>query len=101
MNVLHVEAGRNLYGGAQQVLYLLEGLHVRGVRNVLACPRGCALARAAEPFARVYEMPMWGDMDVLMALRLYRLMRRERPDIVHLHSRIGADVMGGIAAASP
>ncbi len=98
MNVLHVEAGRNLYGGAQQVLYLLEGLHVRGVRNVLACPRGCALARAAAPFARVYEVPMWGDMDVLMALRLYRLMRRERPDIVHLHSRIGADVMGGIAA---
>lgn len=98
MNVLHVEAGRNLYGGAQQVLYLLEGLHARGVRNVLACPRGCALARAAEPFARVHEMPMWGDMDVLMALRLYRLMRRERPDIVHLHSRIGADVMGGIAA---
>lgn len=98
MNVLHVEAGRNLYGGAQQVLYLLEGLHARGVRNVLACPRGCALARAAEPFARVHEMPMWGDMDALMAWRLYRLMRRERPDIVHLHSRIGADVMGGIAA---
>lgn len=98
MKVLHVEAGRNLYGGAQQVLYLLEGLHARGVHNVLACPRGCALARAAAPFARVQEMPMWGDLDVLMALRLYRLMRHVRPDIVHLHSRIGADVMGGIAA---
>jgi len=98
MKVLHVEAGRNLYGGAQQVLYLLEGLHARGIVNVLACPRGCALARAASPFARVQEMPMWGDMDFLMSLRLYRLMQRERPDIVHLHSRIGADVMGGIAA---
>ena len=43
MKVLHVEAGRNLYGGAQQVLYLLQGLQARGVRNVLACPRGCAL----------------------------------------------------------
>jgi len=98
VKVFHVEAGRNLYGGAQQVLYLLEGLHVRGIRNVLACPRGCALARAAAPFAQVHEMPMWGDMDVLMAVRLYRLMRLARPDIVHLHSRIGADVMGGIAA---
>ncbi len=98
MKVLHVEAGRNLYGGAQQVLYLLEGLHTRGIRNVLACPRGCALARAAAAFAQVHEMRMWGDMDFLMAPRLFRLMRRERPDIVHLHSRIGADVMGGIAA---
>jgi len=98
MKVLHVEAGRNLYGGAQQVLYLLEGLHARGIANLLACPRGCALARAAAPFAQVHEMPMWGDMDFLMPLRLYRLMRRERPDMVHLHSRIGADVMGGIAA---
>lgn len=98
MKVLHVEAGRNLYGGAQQVLYLLEGLRARGIHNVLACPRGCALARAAAPFAQVHEMSMWGDMDLLMAPRLYRLMRRERPDMVHLHSRIGADVMGGIAA---
>ena len=98
MKVLHVEAGRNLYGGAQQVLYLLQGLQARGVRNVLACPRGCALASAAAPFAEVHEMPMWGDLDFLMALRLGRLMRRVQPDIVHLHSRIGADVMGGIAA---
>jgi glycosyltransferase involved in cell wall biosynthesis len=98
VKVLHVEAGRNLYGGAQQVLYLLEGLHQRGIRNVLACPRGSALSRAAAPFAEVHDMPMWGDMDILMALRLYRLMQRVRPDIVHLHSRIGADVMGGVAA---
>jgi glycosyltransferase involved in cell wall biosynthesis len=98
MKVLHVEAGRNLYGGAQQVLYLLEGLHRRGIDNVLACPRRSALSAAAAPFAQVHAMPMWGDMDALMALRLYRLMQRVRPDIVHLHSRIGADVMGGIAA---
>lgn len=98
MKVLHVEAGRNLYGGAQQVLYLLEGLHARGIHNVLACPRDSDLSRAAAPFAQVHAMPMWGDMDLLMAPRLYRLMRRVRPDIVHLHSRIGADIMGGIAA---
>jgi glycosyltransferase involved in cell wall biosynthesis len=98
LKVLHVEAGRNLYGGAQQVLYLLEGLHARGVRNVLACPRGSALGRAAAPFAEVHGIPMWGDLDVMMAIRLYRLMQQVQPDIVHLHSRIGADVMGGIAA---
>jgi glycosyltransferase involved in cell wall biosynthesis len=98
MRVLHVEGGNNLYGGARQVLYLLEGLQARGVENLLACRRGSDISRAAEPFARVCAMPMAGDMDPFLAARLYRLIRGVQPDIVHLHSRIGADVMGGIAA---
>ena len=98
MKILHVEGGRHLYGGAFQVLHLLRGLAARGHRNLLACPRGCALAEAAAPFAEVHGLPMHGDADLLMVGRLYRLIRASRPDLVHLHSRIGADVMGGIAA---
>ena len=40
---------------------------------------------------------MHGDADLTMAPRLYRLIRRTRPDLVHLHSRIGADLWGGVA----
>jgi glycosyltransferase involved in cell wall biosynthesis len=98
MKVLHVEGGRNLYGGAQQVLYLLDGLSRRGIENVLACRRGTTIARTAAPFAEVRAIPMGGDLDFLLIARLYRLIRQIRPDLVHLHSRIGADVMGGIAA---
>lgn len=98
MRILHVEGGRNLYGGALQVRYLLEGLHVRGVENVLACRGDSDLSRAAAPFAEVHGMPMAGDTDLLMIGRLYALIRSVKPDLVHLHSRIGADVMGGIAA---
>lgn len=98
MRVLHVEGGAHLYGGALQLLYLLEGLSARGVDNHLACRRGCELATRAAPFAQVREMPMGGDLDVLMIGRLYRVIRQTRPDLVHLHSRIGADLMGGIAA---
>ncbi len=98
MRILHVEGGANLYGGAQQVLYLLEGLAARGVENWLACREGCELAQRAAPFAEVHAMPMGGDLDLGMSRRLYRLILRIKPDLVHLHSRIGADVMGGIAA---
>ena len=98
MRVLHVEGGRNLYGGALQVRYLLEGLAARGVDNLLACPSGSELAAAARPFARVYAMPMGGDLDLALIWRLKRLIEDRRPDLVHLHSRIGADVLGGIAA---
>ena len=38
MKILHVEAGKHLYGGARQVLYIVEGLAARGVDNLLACP---------------------------------------------------------------
>lgn len=98
MKVLHVEGGRNLYGGAHQILLLMEGLKARGIDNILACRTGSALAQAALPLAQVHAIKMEGDLDVGLIPRLYRIIRDTRPDIVHLHSRIGADVMGGIAA---
>jgi glycosyltransferase involved in cell wall biosynthesis len=99
MKVLHVECGMHLYGGARQVLYLLEGLRGGDVRSVLACAAGSAIAQEAGARGeRVHTMPIGGDLDPLLWWRLYRLIRRERPDIVHLHSRRGADTQGAIAA---
>jgi glycosyltransferase involved in cell wall biosynthesis len=99
MIVLHVEAGMHLYGGARQVYYLLRGLQARGVGNLLACPTGSAIAEAAAPYVQAaYPMAMGGDTDLTLVPRLRRLIRRTRPDIVHLHSRRGADVLGALAA---
>ena len=99
LTVLHVEAGRHLYGGALQVVYLLRGLQAEGVRNLLVCPEGSHIASAArETGAEVIETPMGGDADLGLVFRLRRIIRRERPGLVHLHSRRGADLWGGIAA---
>lgn len=98
MKVLHVEAGKHYYGGARQVAYIVEGLARRGVTNVLACPHGAGIAGACAGHAQVVEMKMGGDADAGMALRLAALIRAARPDIVHLHSRRGADLWGGVAA---
>ncbi|MFV0664581.1 glycosyltransferase [Denitromonas sp.] len=98
MKVLHIEAGRHLYGGAKQVLYILQGLAARGVSNVLACPSGAHIAAEARAFADVVEMPMGGDADLGLVLRLKQTIRTHRPDIVHIHSRRGADLWGGMAA---
>lgn len=99
MKVLHVESGRHLYGGARQVLYIMEGLARLGVDNLLACPPGAHIAEPARAHARVFERAMKGDADIGLAWRLRRLIREQRPDLVHLHSRRGADLWGGVGAA--
>lgn len=98
MKILHVEAGKHLYGGARQVLYIVEGLAARGVTNLLACPAGSEMARQQPAGTRVVAMKMGGDGDFGMVSRLASLIRAEKPDLVHLHSRRGADTWGGLAA---
>lgn len=99
MKVVHVETGMNLYGGAQQVAYILDGLARRGVHNVLVCPPGAAIGAhfRGSPIP-VIESRCGGDLDLGFVARLRAVLRAQAPDLVHLHSRRGADVLGGIAA---
>ena len=99
MKILHVETGRHLYGGAIQVLYLCTALRDLGVHSVLATPPGSALGEEArERGIRVRSIPIRGDVDVRFIPRLRRVIAEEQPDLVHCHSRRGADTFGGIAA---
>lgn len=97
MRIVHIEAGRHLYGGAVQVRYLLDGLDAAGVDNVLICGRGSEIASSVKT-ATVVELPMRGDLDALLLPRLVRALRTWTPDLVHVHSRRGADLYGGAAA---
>lgn len=98
MKILHIETGRHLYGGALQVLYLLQGLKSKWCRNILFCAQGSEISKAAYKKADVVEVPMAGEMDPRFLWRLLRLIRTEKPDIIHVHSRRGADLWGSVAA---
>lgn len=98
MKILHIESGRHLYGGALQVFYLLRGLHAAGVENILVCASGSEIGRKCAGVATVVELPTTGDIDPRFLVGLCRTIRRHRPEIVHAHSRRGADWWGGIAA---
>lgn len=98
MKILHVETGNKLFGGPLQVYYLLRGLHQQGQQNILVCSAGSAIGDAArEVTANIYAVPMAGDLDIPFVWRLRRIIRKESPDLIHLHSRRGADLLGGIA----
>lgn len=101
MKTVHVETGRHFYGGGQQVVWLLEGLRTAGIECQLVCPPESDIeAAAAAAGLDLRPLPCAGDLDVRFAWRLRRFLRRNRPDLVHCHSRRGADFLGGWAAKS-
>lgn len=98
MKIAHVEAGRHAFGGAGQVRCLIAELAARGVDNVLVCRPGAAVARGLGGVCEIVELRMGGDLDVGTIPRLRRLLTRVEPDLVHVHSRRGADLYAGVAA---
>ena len=98
IHILHIETGRHLYGGGLQVLYLMRGLAQNGCRNTLVCPSGSDIAKAAPPGAQIFRVPVRGELDALFMLRLCRIISATQPDLVHVHSRRGADIWGAAAA---
>lgn len=99
MKILHVETGRHLYGGPQQVVWLLRGLKESNTVSALVCVPGSDIDEAARALGiRVYNAPCAGDLDLGFAWWLAQIIRWESPDLVHCHSRRGADLLGGLAA---
>jgi glycosyltransferase involved in cell wall biosynthesis len=99
MKILHLETGLNLYGGAQQVLYLLDALADDASEHLLVGAVGSGVGEAARAAGhRVREITMRGDHDLGFLPRMRRVLEEERPDILHAHSRRGADLLGGMAA---
>lgn len=99
MHIAHLETGRHVYGGARQTLLLVRGLQARGVVSTLICAAGSDVAAEARRHKlAVRELPMTGGLDLRLRGRLKRLLRELAPDLVHVHSRRGADWHGGRAA---
>lgn len=98
MRILHIEGGKHLYGGPYQVLQLVTLLKDR-CTNILACPSGSAIAEAAEKEGvAVIPIPLNGEASLPAYFRLRQIIRDHKPDIVHVHSRRGADLWGVLAA---
>lgn len=104
MRIVHVEAGRNLYGGALQVKYLLQGLSEFPVHNILICPPSSGIEIACREFAtshsniEIVPTELKGDFDWRMCARVRRVIERSGADAVHIHSRRGADLWAAWAA---
>jgi glycosyltransferase involved in cell wall biosynthesis len=100
VKILHVETGRHFLGGPQQVIYLINALRQRGHDNTLVCPPESGINNVARAAGiRVQNLFCAGDLDLPFAYRLSQFLKEMRPDIIHCHSRRGADILGGLAAS--
>ena len=87
MKVLHINTERGFRGGEIQNLYLAAGLVERGHQCILAVQYGSLLVdRASERGLDVRQRPINGEFDPLAASWLARLIRDERPDVLHYHT---------------
>jgi len=86
-------------GGPQQVIYLINALRERGHDNTLVCPPDSGIdGIARQAGIRVQNLFCAGDLDLPFAYRLTQFLKEHKPDILHCHSRRGADMFGGLAA---
>jgi glycosyltransferase involved in cell wall biosynthesis len=95
MKLLRIIARLNVGGPARHVVWLTEGLKAAGYDTLLVAgvvPPGeddmsyIAAASGVHPFILPEMSREISVKDALTIWKLFRLMRRERPDIVHTHT---------------
>jgi glycosyltransferase involved in cell wall biosynthesis len=80
------------------VLLLARELARRGHDTPVACdPRGALCRRARSIGLATEPLPIAGDLDLRASLRTAGLLRRHRPDVLHLHTA-RAHGAGGVGA---
>jgi len=83
---VHVSTAKSWRGGENQLWLLAKGLLARGQKVlVVAPPKSPLLERCIHSAIPVKAIRFRGDMDPLGTLRLINLLRRERPQVLHLH----------------
>ncbi|MBZ5534400.1 MAG: glycosyltransferase family 4 protein [Acidobacteriia bacterium] len=86
MKILHLDTGRTLRGGQQQVLFLMQGLASRGHSQILLIPSGAPSGvQARRAGFLVTEIPLGPLANLAAVPRIRTMIQRFQPDVLHLH----------------
>ena len=90
MKILHVDMGRQLDGGARQVAYLLNGADKLPGEHALVCPSGAEILGALNNGSvKIHRVKAAEEKGLRFTGSLRKLIRREKPDLLHIHGRPG------------
>jgi hypothetical protein len=84
---LHINTEKTWRGGEQQVLYLVCSLKDMGSVPIVVCQKKSELAEKLKANGiEYYELSMRGELDILSAMSISDIVRKENIDIVHAHT---------------
>jgi glycosyltransferase involved in cell wall biosynthesis len=87
LRIHHLNTERTWRGGEDQLLALAQGLARRGHENLVVAQEGGELARRARAAGlATADVRMRGEWDVAAVRRIAALLKRDRPDVVHMHT---------------
>jgi len=88
LKIIHIDPEKNWGGGEAQVFGLLTYLAAKGHQNVLlGHPEGRLYEAVRKLDIKTRPLIVRNDFDPLAALRLGRIIRDERSDLIHLHTK--------------
>jgi len=87
IKVLHIDTERSWRGGQQQAAYLFESMYYQGFTTKLICQPGSVFKQYCIdrklPYAAI---SMRAELDIIAAIKIVAITRREGYKILHLHS---------------
>jgi glycosyltransferase involved in cell wall biosynthesis len=101
MKIVHVVIGGEVAGGQAIALRLARAARARGDEIAFVAPgRGGFTEQAEREGFPVHLLALRRSFQLRAALRLGRLLRRERADLVHTHTLAAANVLARVAGRS-
>jgi glycosyltransferase involved in cell wall biosynthesis len=89
-------------GSVHQMFQAAAGLRERGHDVTIVSRPGAAMAgRAAEADVKFVAMPLRNEFDPISLVKMIRLFRRERPDVVHVHKGVAHSLALAAAYVAP
>jgi glycosyltransferase involved in cell wall biosynthesis len=95
MKIIHIELGQSLYGGAKQAVMLARKQQKNNLDVHLICPEGSMIATYITDLP-IIKVPYYGSLDFSGRNGIRKVIKQMDPDIVHCHSRRGADSFGSL-----
>lgn len=86
MKVMHVSSAISWRGGEQQLVYLAESLHQKGIRNVVLCPAKSELSRYRfQGNIEILTYKKKSSIQLSNSLLIKNTCIKEKVDIIHIH----------------
>lgn len=90
MKVLHLSSERTWRGGEQQIAYLIDELKSHGIDSVVALKKGSSFEDHCKKKGIPFEaMSFANEFDFSTALKIKAFAKKQKADIVHIHTAKG------------